>query len=147
MPRTSTSLALVWISSGLACLGGSAACRSVSTQIPANLDSAVAAHADPVRAWEVRDDGRTAGTVVRYEDAEHPARGFFSVRNIDQQVLGIIDLEGRAWRYRPHQHDPEWLGTGTVAQATSWILGFKDACELREIPLESLTPEPAPSIH
>jgi hypothetical protein len=114
------------------------ACRSVTTEMPVNLDTAVAAHAEPVRAWEVRDGGRAAGTLVRYDDSDHPSRGFFSVRNLDQQVLGIVDVDGRAWRYRPHVSDPEWLGTATVARAASWILGCGESCELVEIPLESL---------
>lgn len=111
--------------------------------MPINLDSAMALHADPVRAWEVQDNGHPAGTLVRYADADHPERGFFSVRNLEQQVLGIVDLQGRAWRYRPHEHDPEWLGTGTVAQATSWILGCSEGCVLVEVPLDSLAPEQA----
>ena len=122
----------------------STACRSVTTQMPVNLDSAVATRGAPVGAWEVRDAGRVVGSLVKYDDAEQPARGFFSVRNVDRQVLGIVDLDGRAWRYRPHVKEAEWLGTGTVAQSTSRILGCSEACELREIPLRDLDRAPAP---
>jgi hypothetical protein len=129
----------------IALLAASTGCRSVTTQMPVNLGSAVATHGDPVRAWEVRDARTSVGTIVRYADADHPARGFFSVRNVDQQVLGIIDLDGRAWRYRPHVKDAEWLGTGTVAQAASWILGCSEGCELVEISLADLAhTAPAP---
>jgi hypothetical protein len=138
MPRRSSPLALVPATFCIAILAGADGCRSVTTQMPINLESAVATHGDPVRAWEVRDAGVVAGTLVKYFDADHPARGFFSVRNPEQQVLGIIDLDGRAWRYRPHVKDAEWLGTGTVAQGASWILGCSDACEIVEIPLADL---------
>jgi len=116
----------------------SPAFRSVTTQMPVNLDSAVATRGTPARAWEVHDEGRVVGSIVKYEDAEQPSRGFFSVRNADHQVLGIVDLDGRAWRYRPHVKDAEWLGTGTVAQSASRILGCSESCELREIPLRDL---------
>jgi hypothetical protein len=124
---------------------GALACRSVSTDVPINLDAAVAAHAEPVRAWEVRDGGRAVGSVVWYADQGRAERGFFSVRNLEQQVLGIVDIEGRAWRYRPHERDPEWLGTGTVARGASWILGCSESCEIAEVPLESLHGANAPS--
>ena len=33
-----------------------------------------------------------------------------------RQDLGMIDTLGRAWRYRPHTREAEWLTTGTVVQ-------------------------------
>jgi hypothetical protein len=139
-PSRSSTIA-VSLALGAALLTATA-CRSVTTQQPINIDSAVATHGEPARAWEVLEDGRVVGSLVKYEDAAEPARGFFSVRNVDRQALGIIDLDGRAWRYRPHVKDAEWLGTGTVAQSASRILGCSDACELREIPLSELDREP-----
>jgi hypothetical protein len=146
MARRSYLLTILWTAACCACSTGPAGCRSVVTQSPINMDAAVATHGEPIRAWEVRDNGRAVGTLVRYAEADHPTRGFFSVRNLDQQILGIVDLEGRAWRYRPHVRDPEWLGSGTVAHATSWILGCSEACELVEVPLDSLRPEIAPHL-
>jgi hypothetical protein len=134
-----SSLALMTV----ACAGVLFGCRSVTTQSPVNLDAAVVSHARAVSAWEVWDQGRCAGSVVRYEDADHPAHGFYSVRNRDQQALGMVDFDGRAWRYRPHQHDPDWLGTGTVAHAASRILGCSEACELVAVTLESVERESA----
>jgi hypothetical protein len=60
---------------------------------------------------------------VRFEDESAPEHTFFSVRNERHQELGMIDRLGRAFRYRPHERDPEWLGTGTVLDGTRRILG------------------------
>jgi len=136
------STIVIALALGASLLATASACRSVTTQQPINLDSAVATRGEPVRAWEVLDHGRVVGSLVRYDDAADPARGFFSVRNVDRQSLGIIDLDGRAWRYRPHVKEAEWLGTGTVAQSASWILGCSPSCELHEIPLHELEQEP-----
>jgi hypothetical protein len=137
MSRAPTSLAFASFAA-LSFAAALAGCRTETTHSPINLDAAVVSHARAVSAWEVWDQGRCAGSIVRYEDVDRPSRGYYSVRNRDQQALGMVDFDGRAWRYRPHQRDPDWLGTGTVAHATSWILGCSEACELVPVPLESV---------
>lgn len=84
------------------------------------------------------------GSLLRYEDPADPAQAFYAVRNPDQQDLGVVDLEGRAWRYLAQQREPDWLGTGTVLQGVTRILGGDSSCELREVPLASLSQRPAP---
>lgn len=115
------------------------ACRTATTESSTNTQDAIVTRTLAVRAWEVWDRSGCLGSVVRYEDLADPARAFYAVRNPDQQDLGIVDLEGRAWRYLPHQRDPDWLGTGTVLQGTTRILGGDASCKLREVPVESLS--------
>jgi hypothetical protein len=134
MPRAHTFMAIASLGLAAATVG----CRSETTSSPVHLDAAVVSHARAVSAWEVWDDKRCVGSVVRYDDVDRPSRGYYSVRNRDQQALGLVDFDGRAWRYRPHQRDPEWIGTGTVAHATSWILGCSEDCELVPVALDSV---------
>ena len=68
------------------------------------------------------DAGAELGFVLRFEASED-GRCFHSVRNEWNQELGLVDAEGRAWRYRPHASEPEWLGTGTVGEGAGRILG------------------------
>jgi len=105
----------------------------------------VVTRTEAVRAWEVWSESRCLGSVVRYEDPTDRARAFYAVRNTAQQDLGVVDLEGRAWRYQPHEHDPAWLGTGTVQQGVARILGIEGTCTLTEVPVERLSRESTPS--
>lgn len=96
----------------------------------------------PMRAWAAQGpDGATLGYVVRFaEDRAQTPRGFFSVRNPYQQELGLVDDLGRSWRFEAHQSEPTWLGTGSVAEATSRILG--QPVVLVDAPLATLTKPP-----
>lgn len=96
----------------------------------------------PQEAWQVVEGERTVGWVVRYETAVASDRAYFSVRNVHQQELGVVDLDGRAWRYRAHQREPEWLGTGTVAGGVRGILSASDRAQLVTVALDRLG-EPA----
>ncbi|MBK7642414.1 MAG: hypothetical protein IPJ19_05110 [Planctomycetes bacterium] len=89
----------------------------------------------PTRAFEVRDDGRLAGSLLLYADPKHRGTGYYSVRNPQGQVLGMVDLDGRAWRYRIHEEQPEWLGTGTVVEGARRILGTSALARLEETQL------------
>jgi hypothetical protein len=115
-----------------------AACRTTTTSSPTNLDSAVIVRAMPHDAWQVLDGERLVGWVVRYETAVAGDRAYFSVRNVHQQELGVVDLDGRAWRYRAHQREPEWLGTGTIAGGARGILGASEKAELVQVELDRL---------
>lgn len=114
------------------------ACRTtISSTIPGETNPVIT-HTLPVRAWELWEDGQRLGVVVRYEDPSHPETAFFSVRNISQQELGMIDTQGRAWRHRPHQREPDWLGTGTVLSGARRILASSERAELIEVELGKL---------
>lgn len=80
----------------------------------------------PRAAWRVVEAEVELGFVLRFEASED-GRTFHSVRNQWNQELGLVDAEGRAWRYRPHASEPEWLGTGTVGQGAARILGAEGA--------------------
>lgn len=113
------------------------ACRTTTRSLPPNSDSAIVMRTSPVRAWELLDAGKRLGSVVRYESPDR-AQAYFSVRNEHGQELGIVDVEGRAWRYRAHQREPDWLLTGTVVQGARAILESSPRAELLDIALESL---------
>lgn len=115
------------------------ACRTTTSSAPPNPGMIAVTHARPVRAWEVWEENRFLGTIVRLEVPGDPGRAFFSVRNREQQELGMIDVEGRAWRYRPHQRELEWLGTGTVLDGARRILGGGTGARLLEVGIERLT--------
>jgi hypothetical protein len=128
----------------LLCATLAVACRTTTTSSPPNLSSAVVVRSLPHEAWQVVEGDRTVGWVVRYAGENVETRAFFSVRNEHQQVLGVVDLDGRAWRYRAHQREPDWLGTGTIAGGARAILGASQQAQLVPIGLERLV-EPAPA--
>lgn len=91
---------------------------------------------EPVRAWEVLEDGLLAGALIEFVERGGERR-FFSVRNPHQQELGLVDAHGRSWRYRPHADEPEWLGTGTILEGVRRILGLGPGAALSEVALEN----------
>lgn len=114
------------------------ACRTERSSAPPELDQAVVLGLSPERAWEVRSGARRVGSVVRFVEATPPHRVLLVVRNEHAQDLGRIDGKGRAWRERPHR-EPEWLGTGTVAEGVGLILGLERSPDLVEVPLAALS--------
>lgn len=132
---------------GLACV----ACRTTSTQVPANMGSAVVVRAQPVAAWTVVDQGVTVGWLVRFDTPEAVDRSYYSVRNEHRQEIGLVDLDGRAWRYRAHVREAEWVGTGTLKHGVRAVLETSDALRLVPATLEQLgvvaggTPPPTPN--
>ena len=133
-PNLSAALAL--------CMGlGLPSCMTESrSQLP-GPKSAIITRALPERGWEVRDDGRLAGSVLLYADPADEHTGYYSVRNAHGQVLGMVDFEGRAWRYRLHEEQPEWIGTGTVLEGARRILGTSALCVLESAELPVLLAE------
>lgn len=85
--------------------------------------------------WE---SGRCLGAVVRFEEQAASERAFYSVRNPEGQEIGIVDLHGRVWRYRAHETEPEWLGTGTVFEGALKILGGTPAGKPVEVDVKRL---------
>ena len=118
-------------------LATAGACRTTTSESPVAPAVLVITRTLPVRAWEVWADERLQGSVVRYEDPADSTKAYFSVRNREQQELGMIDVQGRTWRYRPHALEPEWLGTSTVLEGTRRILGG-GAPRLIEVGLDRL---------
>jgi hypothetical protein len=118
------------------------ACRTTRTSTPPNMSSAVIVRAMPDEAWQVVDGERVLGFVVHYATSGDADKAYFSVRNEHQQELGIVDAQGRAWRYRVHQREPDWLGSGAIASGARSILSGSDSTRLVPIALDRLS-EPA----
>jgi hypothetical protein len=85
----------------------------------------------PVRSWTVVAEGEAEplGQVVLLRSRDESGRQFFRVSN-----RGMVDALGRAWRYRPHREEAEWLGTGTVAEGALSILDAPEGTRLVEVP-------------
>jgi len=94
----------------------------------------------PVEAWEVVPDGRVAGTVVVFQVQDGEER-FFQVRNQHNQELGMVDAEGRWWRFALHGRQSEWLGSGTVREGVCRILGVATDAPFYDVPVATLSRE------
>jgi hypothetical protein len=92
------------------------------------------------RTWEIRAGDDVVGELVFFESHGPMQDSVFVVRNRWHQDLGMIDALGRAYRYMPHQREPAWVGTGTIAQGAEDILDVGVPCRLVEL----LLPEPGP---
>ena len=125
----------------LAALLALAGCRTTTRSIPAGLDRGEPREALAVEAWEAVAGGRAIGVVVRFEPAGRPEERWFSVRNVHQQELGLVDARGRAWRFRPADGEAEWVGTGTVGEGVARILAPAGGLALYEVPLATLAAE------
>lgn len=85
------------------------------------------------RTWEVRGGGEPLGLVVLFQEHGLARDSLYVVRNPWHQDLGMIDGLGRAYRYLPHQEEPVWVGSGTIAAGAREILGTGEDCELIEL--------------
>lgn len=122
----------------VAALASATACRTTRERAPVDPAAAAPVHSSAVRAWRVVEDGALRGFVIAFrEDAEDP-REFFAVQNELRQELGLIDAQGRAWRYRPFQADPEHLTSSTLADGARAILGASAAARLEEVSLAAV---------
>lgn len=100
------------------------ACRTRRAHTPANAEGGRPQSLRAAQTFEVRVEGELAGHLVLYE-SDAPARDFYyAVQNELRQELGMVDALGRAWRYRAFQREPDWIGTGTVAQGAAAVLGL-----------------------
>lgn len=128
-------------------IGCATACRTTTTSTPPGLSEAIVLRSYAARAWSVVDGEHRVGFVVRFEEPGTAGRSWFSIRNAYAQEVGIVDIDGRAWRYKPHQRDPEWLGSGTVQAGTVRILEANAAAQLVEIAVESIGPAVNRDVH
>ncbi|QDU65764.1 hypothetical protein [Engelhardtia mirabilis] len=129
MNQIALSLTLALAVSSASCVE-TVAVRQAQAPLPEVLVST------PRAAWRVVDEDSDVGFVLRFE-ATGDGRAFHSVRNVWNQELGLIDSEGRAWRYRPHSTEPDWLGTGPVNEGASRILGLA-AAHLEPVSLDQV---------
>lgn len=114
------------------------ACRTTVSRTQAPLRTVPMAAALPTRAFELVEQGRVVGVVVEFVELRGDRR-FFSVRNELQQELGLVDQDGRWWHYVAHAEEgAEWLGTGTVLDGATRILGVSEGCVAFEVDLELL---------
>lgn len=118
-----------------------AACTTTAHSQISGPATALVARTVPTRAWFVRDDGVLSGSVLLYSDPAQPEQGYYSVRNPNGQVLGMVDFSGRSWRYRIHEERPEWLGTGPVVDGVRRILGTSALTTLEEVDPAALAPK------
>jgi len=114
------------------------ACHTTETSQPPGPSTIAVTRATPVRAWELWQEGLLLGSLVRFEETGDAGRAFYSVRNREGQEIGLVDLDGRAWRHRQNQKHPEWLGSGTVIEGTRRILDGSEKAELIEIDVARL---------
>jgi hypothetical protein len=114
------------------------ACSTTKTSSPPGLAEAVVLRSHAVRAWDFVDGSTHLGSVVRFEEPGSVRRAWFSVRNPYSQEIGIVDVDGRAWRYRPHQREPEWIGTGTVRDGVARILDARPTAVLVDVALDEI---------
>lgn len=114
-------------------------CVSAVEHGPVGGSTAFVTRGSTHAAWRVVDGEQVAGSVLRYEEDDGP-RVWFSVRNAWSQELGIVDADGRAWRYRAHEREPDWLGTGTVVDGARRILSTSASAQLVACEPGELTP-------
>jgi hypothetical protein len=123
---------------GVALASALAACRTETTTHAPGPASVSITQAIPKRAWELWTAGRCLGAVVRFEAHDDSGRFYYSVRNPEGQEMGIVDLNGRAFRYRAHSIDPEWIGTGPVFDGARRILDAEAAPDVVEVDVTRL---------
>lgn len=109
------------------------ACRTTTSTLPPSPSRLAATHSVATAAWELRDGSDVVGRVLRMDTVEAAPRTVFVVQNPEGQDLGLIDALGRAWRYRAHEREPDWIATGTVVQGARAILGASESAELVEV--------------
>lgn len=114
-----------------------AACITTEHTSPAPATVPEVVVSAPTELWRVIAGGEHVGWVVRYTPAD--ARdAFLSVRNAWQQEIGMIDAEGRWWRFQAHRDEPAQVGAGATADGVAAILGLGGTPELEPAPLEAL---------
>lgn len=117
----------------LALSGLAFGCVQTTTHHPVGAGEEHTLHRVPlVATWDVVDDGRVVGAVLRFEREVVPGADselIYIVRNEHGQDLGLVDALGRAWRKRPHAPD-EAVGAGTLEAGARRILGAGEGAQL-----------------
>jgi hypothetical protein len=132
------TIVLLGVLLGVALAIALGACRTTTTTHARGPASVVITQAVPVRAWELWSSGRCLGAVVRFEARDDSGRFYYSVRNREGQEMGIVDWDGRAFRYRAHSIDPEWIGSGPVFDGARRILDADTAPDAVEVDVTRL---------
>lgn len=120
-----------------------AGCVTTVENAPPHLSSAVIRRGKPTAAWAAVENRVIRGYVVRFEPPCEPERFLYSVRNEHQQDLGVIDSIGRAYRYRPHADEPDWVGSGTVLFGVRRMLGGGPEMQLLSVELVDEDAQPS----
>jgi len=118
-----------------------AGCVTESIERPVGMELGRPTISRAVEAWEVVVQDRVVGTVVIFEVESRDGERFYQVRNPHQQELGMVDAEGRWWRFEPHAPRPVWLGTGTVREGVCRILEVPEETPFFEVPIATLAGE------
>ncbi|MSR62997.1 MAG: hypothetical protein EXS08_11185 [Planctomycetes bacterium] len=108
-------------------------CRTIATRSLSSSPTPLVRVGTQAKTWEVRSAGERLGLVVLFQERGLVRDSVYLVRNPWNQDLGLIDGLGRAYRYLPHEEEPAWVGTGTIAVGAQRILGAGDDCELVEL--------------
>lgn len=114
---------------------GTTACITTETRGSFVPQPASIKRNEPVQAWNALSNEIVLGIVIHYANADAAEDSVFVVRNVWQQDLGFVDGLGRAWRFQPHEREPAWVGSGTLAQGVERILCAPASCTLIEIQL------------
>ncbi len=111
----------------------SASCTSLETRPVASSPVPAPRVGKRARTWEVRCNDEVLGAVVLFQQRGSVRDSVYVVRNPWNQDLGLIDGLGRAYCYLPHEEEPTWVGSGTIASGAQQILGARSACTLVEV--------------
>ncbi|MBM3977231.1 MAG: hypothetical protein FJ299_09605 [Planctomycetes bacterium] len=109
------------------------ACRTTRERVPKDAAAAAPVRSSVQRAWRVVEGDRVCGFVLAFREDGPGERVFYAVQNEFRQELGLIDAQGRAWRYRPFQEQPDHLTSSTLADGARAILGTAAAARLEEL--------------
>lgn len=129
----------VFISLALALCGALlCACRTTRERVPKDAAAAAPVRSSVQRAWRVVEGERVCGFVLAFREDGPGERVFYAVQNELRQELGLVDAQGRAWRYRPFQEQPDHLISSTLADGARAILGISAAARLEELSTAAL---------
>lgn len=110
-------------------LAGAASCVETTVERQ-DLGDARVREVPATGAFDVRHAGASVGQVQRYGDANDPQQHYYVVMNPWGQELGIVDGLGRVWQRRPHESEPEAIGSGSLADGVARLLGLAGGVEL-----------------
>jgi hypothetical protein len=114
-------------------LAAGAGCVETTVERPGASDRGVR-EVPASGGFEVRAEGALVGQVQRYSNPSDPQQHYFVVMNPWGQELGIVDGLGRVWRRRPHEEEPEAIGSGPLADGVRRLLGLDAPVELVAVP-------------
>ncbi|QDU86119.1 hypothetical protein Pla163_32680 [Planctomycetes bacterium Pla163] len=108
---------------------GASACVVTETVRPDHGDGR-ARSLEVAATFDVVASGTIVGQVQQYGDSSSPQKHYFAVMNRWGQELGLVDGLGRIWRHRPHESEPEAVGSGPLAEGVRRLLELADTPQL-----------------